>query len=110
MIEQTLTEIIAKFNEKAANDDKLKSELDGISRMILVKLADGRSYNFSLSNGRASEPRTGEVKNPDITIESDEATIEALYKREMRVMKALALKKLHVDGSFDDMLRLRKFF
>jgi len=110
MIEKILTEIIAKFNGKAATDEKLKSELAGISRTILLKLDDGRSFHFSLSDGRASEPRSGHIEDPDIRIESDETTIVALYRREMRVMKALALKKLRVDSSMDDLLRLRKFF
>lgn len=110
MIEETLSEIIGKFNDKVASDEKLRSELVGVSRTILLKLEDGRSYHFSLAGCRASEAQPGDIGNPDITIESDESTITALYKKEMRTMKALALKKLRIDASFEDMLRLRKFF
>ena len=110
MIEKVLAEVIAKFNDKAATDEKLQSELAGISRTILLKLDDGRSFHFSLSDGKASDLRVGDIKDPDICLESDENTILALYRREMRVMKALALKKLRVDSSLEDMLRLRKFF
>jgi putative sterol carrier protein len=110
MIEKILSETIDKFNEKAATDEKLKAELAGVSRSIVLRLDDGRKFHFQLVNGRAGKPEVGDLDEPDISIESDEATIEALYTREMRVMKALALKKLRIDGSFEDLLRLRKFF
>jgi len=110
MIEEMLTETINKFNEKVATDEKLRSELAGVSRSIVLRLDDGRSYHFQLSDGRASNMKVGDIDKPDISIESDEATIEALYKRDMRVMKALVLKKLRVSGSIEDLLRVRKFF
>ena len=110
MIEKILSDTIDKFNQKAATDEKLKAELAGISRSIVLRLKDGRSFHFQLADGRAEKPKAGDIDRPDISIESDEATIEALYKREMRVMKALALKKLRIDSSLEDMLRLRKFF
>jgi len=110
MIEDVFRDIISRFNEKAAGDEKLRSELAGVNRTILIILDDGRSYNFSLSDSRASDLIVAPIENPDISIESNEETIEALYKGEMRVMKALALKKLRIKGSFEDLLRLRKFF
>lgn len=110
MIEDIFREIISRFNEKAAADEKMRSELAGVNRTILIILDDGRDYNFSLSDSRASDLVVGPIENADISIESSEETIEALYKGEMRVMKALALKKLRINGSFEDLLRLRKFF
>lgn len=110
MIEDILADTIDKFNKKAAADEKLRSELAGVSRKIVLRLDDGRTFNFRLSEAQAIDLKTGDADNPDISIESDEATLDALYKGEMRVMKALALKKLRIQGSFQDLLRLRKFF
>jgi putative sterol carrier protein len=110
MIEDIFRDIISRFNEKVAADEKLRSELAGVNRTILITLDDGRNYNFFLSDSRASELVIGPITNPDISIDSNEETIEALYKGEMRVMKALALKKIRIKGSFEDLLRLRKFF
>jgi len=110
MIEDIFRDIISRFNGKAAADDKLRSELAGVNRTVLIILDDGRNYNFSLSDSRASDLIIGPIENPDVSIESNEETIEALYKGEMRVMKALALKKVRIKGSFEDLLRLRKFF
>jgi putative sterol carrier protein len=110
MIEDIFNDIISKFNEKAKTDEKLRSELAGISKRVVIRLDDGRNFNFDLTDGRASELRKGSTDNPDIEIESDEKTIEALYKKDMRTMKALALKKVRIKGSIEDLLRLRKFF
>jgi len=110
MIEDIFNDIISKFNERAQTDEKLKNELAGISKKVVIRLDDGRNFNFNLSDGKASELREGSIDGPDIEIESDEKTVEALYRREMRSMKALALKKVRIKGSFEDLLRLRKFF
>jgi len=110
MIEDILRDIISKFNQKAADDEKLRSELAGVNRTVLIHLDDGRKFNFSLSDSKASDLASGPIENPDISIESNEETIEALYKGEMRVMKAIALKKIRVKGSMEDLLRFRKFF
>ena len=110
MIEEILAKTIEKFNEKATNDEKLRSELAGISRSIVLRLDDGRRFNFHLSNGQASKLSIGDLEKPDISIESDEATLMALYNKELRPMKAFALRKVRIDGSVEDLLRLRKFF
>jgi putative sterol carrier protein len=110
MIEDILRDVISRFNEKAATDEKLRSELAGVNRTVLIILEDGRNFNFSISDSKASDLINGSIENPDITFESSEGTIEALYKGDMRVMKALALKKVRIKGSIEDLLRFRKFF
>lgn len=110
MIEDILRDTISRFNAKTGGDEQLRNELAGIERTILVSLDDGRNFHFALASSRASDLEQGSVENPDITIESSEENLEALYKGELRVMKALALKKVRVKGSFEDLLRLRKFF
>jgi len=110
MIEDILRDVIAKFNEKAASDEKLRTELAGVTRAVLVSLDDGRHFNFRLEDAKASNLDTGSIDNPDITVESSEEVIDQLYRGEMRVMKAIALKKVRIKGSFEDLLRLRKFF
>lgn len=110
MIEDILKDIIRRFNEKASTDGKMKSELAGMERKVLIKLDDGRVFHFLLSNGQAGELMSGSIEDSDISIESDEQTLEGLYKGEIRAMKALALKKVRVKSTLEDMLRLRRFF
>ena len=109
-IEDHLQEAISKFNQKAATDEKLRSELAGVERTVLIKLDDGRAFNFDVRNGKAGDLRIGSAGNAQIIIESNERTLEALFKKEIRVMKAYATKKLRIKASLEDMLRLRKFF
>jgi putative sterol carrier protein len=110
MIEDILNDTINRFNGKVATDEKLRSDLTGISRSIVLRLDDGRRFNFQLSDCHVGKPNIGDLDKPDISIESDEATLEALYKKELRPMKAFAMRKIRIDSSVEDLLRLRKFF
>ena len=110
MIEDILTDIINQFNGKIITDEKLRSELTGVARSLVLRLDDGRKFNFHLADCKVSNFVVGDLDNPDIAIESDEATLEALYKKELRPMKAFALRKIRINSSMDDLLRFRKFF
>jgi hypothetical protein len=51
------------------------------------------------------------VASPDLTITvKDKETLRALLTREMGVYKAYALGLVRPKGSFEDLLRFRKFF
>lgn len=110
MVEQLIRDAIEKLNEKRENDEKARAELEGLDRTIMISLTDGRIFNFAIENGRSSELREGAIQNPDILIESDAETLEGIFKGEIGAMKALALKKIKVMASIQDMLRIRKLF
>ncbi len=107
---EVLERVIFKFNERTKTDEKLRSELTGIERKIQLELKDGTKYNFTLKDAHVDGVHDGPIAMPDITIITDTATLDALFKREMGPMKAIALQKLKVKASIEDMLRLRKFF
>lgn len=109
-MKELLEKTIARFNEKTKTDEKLRSELAGVERKVLLDLKDGTMYNFLLKDAHVDGVNDGAVDSPDITIIADKRTLEALYKREIGPMKAIALQKLKVKASIEDMLRLRKFF
>ena len=67
-------------------------------------------FNFVLKDAHVGGLNDGGIEAPDIAIIADRATLEALFKREIGPMKAIALQKLKVKASIEDMLRLRKFF
>ncbi len=108
-VELQLQDLVNKFNEKVEKDDKLRSELKGVDRKVLIDL-ESEKYNFRLQNEKVSDLQTGEISDPDITILSDPVTIEGLISGKIKPMKALALRKLKLKGSIDDMLRLRNLF
>ena len=107
---ELLERTVAKFNEKARTDEKLRSDLSGLERRVMLDLKDGTSYNFVLKDAHVDGVNDGPIDSPDITIIADRSTLEALFKREIGPMKAIALQKLKVKASIEDLLRLRKFF
>ena len=108
MIEQTLAELVDRFNRHAALTPSVGEELKGIHRTIALKLADGRAFGVELSEGRLGHLTTTMPAKPDVTIRTDADTFLALVRRETGPMKALVTGKLAIDGSLDDKLLFRK--
>jgi putative sterol carrier protein len=108
-IEPQLQDLVKKFNEKVEKDDKIRSELKGVDRKVLIDL-DSEKYSFHLREEKVNDFKPGEIADPDITIISDPETMEGLISGKIKPMKALALRKLRLKGSIDDMLRLRNLF
>lgn len=107
---ELLEKAVTRFNELAKTDEKLRKELAGVERKILLDLKDGTMYNINLKDYHIDGVKEGSVDSPDITIIADRITLEKLFKKEMGPMKAIALHKLKVKASIEDLLRLRKFF
>lgn len=102
---------IVKFNERIKTNEKLQEEFDGIVRSIQIEVTDGSTYYTILENKQAGELKEGTVDNPDILISSDDATFRGLINKEISPIKAfLITKKLKINASLEDKLRLRKFF
>ena len=107
---ELLEKTVAKFNQLAMTDAKLREDLAGVERRILLDTKDGTRYHFILKDAHVDGVKDGPIDSPDITITADRATLEALFRKEIGPMKAIALQKLKVRASIEDMLRLRKFF
>lgn len=105
-----LEKLMTKFNQRAETDDKLRNDLAGIERKVMLDLGNGTQFNFLLKDAHVDGINDGPVDSPDIMIITDQGTLESLIKREIGPMKAIALRKLKVKASIEDMLRLRKFF
>jgi len=110
MIEVLLRQIVDKFNERARTDPQLKEELAGFERAVLLRLKDGQEFSFRISGGQAIDFQDKPIPHPEIVIETDAETVEKLMSKEMRIMKAIATRKLRINASLEDMLRMRKFF
>lgn len=110
MVEEFFKEMIAKFNQKAAEDPKLAKELAGLRRTVEIDVTDEGSYNFVLENSRVGELFKGKIERPDILVIGSKDTFFQMRSGELRPMKALALKKIQVKATLKDMLTLRKFF
>lgn len=107
---EQLEALIAKFNARARDDAKLRGELSGIERTVVVDLKDGTRYHFTLKEAQIDGLHDGAVDGADITIMADRDTIRGLISREIGPMKAFALGRLKVKGDIEDLFRFRKFF
>jgi putative sterol carrier protein len=108
-VEPLLQDLVRKFNEKVQSDDKLRCELDGMDKKVLIDL-ETEKYNFHMCDKMINDFQSGSITDPDITLESDPETIQGLIEGKIKPMKAFALRKVRVKGEIDDILRLRKLF
>ncbi|MCI4367138.1 MAG: SCP2 sterol-binding domain-containing protein [Thermoplasmata archaeon] len=108
MIEETLAQLVDRFNRHADQNPGVGEELKGVHRTIALKLADGRAFGVVLSEGRLGGLTSSMPAKPDVTIRTDADTFLALVRKETGPMKALVTGKLAIDGSLDDKLLFRK--
>jgi putative sterol carrier protein len=104
-----MQELVDKFNEKVAEDEKLREEIKGMDKKVFIDL-ESEKYNFRLQDQRIDGIEEGEVPDPDITISSDPETMQGILDGTIKPMKAFALRKVRFKGNIDDLLRLRKLF
>lgn len=107
---EQLEALVARFNAKAAEDPRLRAELEGIVRTVVLDLKDGTKFHFVLRDAHVDGIVDGGVENPDLTIISDPATVKGLLAGEIGPFKAYATGRLKVKGDIEDLLRFRKFF
>ena len=101
---------IARFNTKVNEDADLNKEMEGITKRVQIELKDGGLYFFTLKDKHIDNVAPGGIPEPDIRIISDRATLVGVLKKEIKPMKAWATKKISIKGSFQDLMKFRKFF
>ena len=107
---EELEALVARFNARAASDPRLRAELEGIQRTVVLDLKDGTTFHFTLKDAHVDGILDGGVDRPDVTIIADKDTVKGLLSGEIGPFKAYATGKLKVKGDMEDLLRFRKFF
>lgn len=108
-MEEVLKEWLEKAKKKIEEDEKFKNELKGFNGIFQLDITDSDSYYIDIKNGDVGELEKGKADDPRLTITSDTETLKGLMSGEMSAMKAFALRKIKLKGSFEDIIRLRKF-
>jgi putative sterol carrier protein len=108
VIEETLTQLVDRFNRHAETHPAVREELGRLERTISVHLTDGEHYSVDLRQGRLQNLRTGDPAHSDVTITTDQATFLGLVRKEIGPMKALVTRRLKIDGTLEDKLLFRK--
>lgn len=107
-VEETLASLVDRFNRRAEQNPGVQSELEGVQRTIAIHLTDAGNYAVDLRGGRLRDLRSGNSAPADVTITTDRATFLGLVSKEVGPMKALATRRLTVDGSLEDKLLFRR--
>ncbi|MFW6040365.1 MAG: SCP2 sterol-binding domain-containing protein [Thermoplasmatota archaeon] len=105
--QDVLEKMVKKFYDTLEEDEKLKDELKGFERDVLINFKDRGDYSFSIKETDISEIEEGKIKDPDITIYTDVDTLDKLMHGEIRPMEAYARKKVKIDASFMDILKIK---
>ena len=108
MIEETLSSLVERFNRHSDRTPAVQEELKGVERTIAIRFRDDGSYAVDLKAGHLQNLRSQPPAKADLTITTDQATFEGLVKREIGPMKALATRRLSLDGSLEDKILLRR--
>lgn len=107
-MEEVLKEWLEKSKKKVEEDEKIKKDLKDFDGIFQLEVTDGDSYYVAIKNGEISELKKGKADNPRLTVTSDTEILKALMSGDMNAMKAFALRKIKIKGSFEDIIRLRK--
>jgi putative sterol carrier protein len=100
---------VEKFRKRVEEDEELRNELQGVVKRVNIEVTGGEGYGFVLDNAEIKDLAKGGLDDPDITISATEEDLIALFKGELRPMKAWATKRLRLRGDLADLLRFRKF-
>jgi putative sterol carrier protein len=105
-----MTQAIDKFNCKAKSDDKLKAQLEGVDRRILIEFHDCDACHMHLKDLQIKDFADGTIDPCEVKVITDQATLTALLKKELNAMKAYATGKIKFKASLTDLLTLKKLF
>lgn len=105
-----ITQAIDKFNCKAKSDDKLKAQLEGMDRRMLIEFHDCGPCHMHLKDLEIKDFADGTMDPVEVKVITDQSTLKALLKKELNAMKAYATGKIKFKASLTDLLTLKKLF
>lgn len=101
---------VDKFNKRAKDDEKLKKQLEGVDRRVMLEFHDCGPSNFHLKDMEIGGIKDGAIEEFEIKVITDQDTMKALLKKELSPMKAYATGKVKFKASLTDLLTLKKLF
>ena len=104
---KVLEEMVNKFKTKIENDEELREKVKDYNRTIVVDFKEGDSYNTEFKGGEVGDFKEGTIEDADITITTDPKTLHNLLEGNMGAMEAYAKKKIKIDASLTDMLKIK---
>ncbi len=109
-VKNMLDDVLNKYREKAEEDERITEKLKDFERKISIRFEDDGNYHFTISKGEVGDIKEGALSKSEITIDTDTVTMKALIEGKIGVMEAYARKRIKVDASFLDMLKIKDMF
>lgn len=107
-IREMIQGLMDRFNERAGDDQKFAEFWKDKVRRISIEFTDGETFGMTLRDGRLVDLDIRTEADPDIRIITTTECFRDLIGRRIHPMKALALRRLRVKASIEDMLAIRK--
>lgn len=102
-----LEDMVNKFKTKIKEDEELKEKVKDYDRTIMIDFKEGDYYNTEFKGGEIEDIKEGSIEDADITIKTDPETLHNLLEGNMGAMEAYAKKKIKIDASLTDMLKIK---
>lgn len=109
MGEQPLLDLMRERLAIGLEREKTMKAIEGWERTAILMLKEGGTYHFIVKDNNITI-HEGPLENPDMKIQSDEATIRKLFLEEISAASALMKRKLKVKGSASDLMKIRHIF
>src|SRR5207247_10276795 len=100
-MKELLEEAIRKFNAKAASDPALRAELGDLRKTVLIELKDGTKYHFTLRDQPVDDLVDGGVDRADITISTDQETLQGFIRRDIGPLNGYATGKNRLEDGLE---------
>ncbi|MFW6038235.1 MAG: SCP2 sterol-binding domain-containing protein [Candidatus Saliniplasma sp.] len=107
---ELLEKMVDKFEKTVEEKDDIEDKLEGFERDVSIAFKDDGNFHFAIDETEIGEIKEGSNDDADITITTDTETLNSLMNKEMKPMEAYARKKIKVDASFMDMLKIKNIF
>lgn len=104
---EVLEDMVDKFKTKVQNDEDLREKVKDYNRTIMIDFKEDDSFNTEFKSGEIGDIKEGAIDDADITITTDPETLHNLLEGNMGAMEAYAKKKIKIDASLTDMLKIK---
>jgi putative sterol carrier protein len=98
-----VSQLVAAINKSSA----AQAELEDWDRVFQMAVTDGQPFYIEFKAKKAIGPTTGTHSSPDITLESDNATMIGMMKGEIDATSAYMGGQLRIQGPLPDAIKFR---
>lgn len=108
-VETEIRDLVDKVNSKIERHPEIREEVENIRKSVNIDLGDEK-YSFRFENAKVEDLRTELIDGADITMKTTAENFVDLINGDLSPMKAFVTGKVKLNGKFQDLMFLKKFF